>query len=471
MDTNICFTSAIDLAKAIQNKEYKVREIVEIHLSQIKKINPKVNAIVSLDEERALKDADKADKQLISGQSVGPLHGLPVAIKDIHHVKGFPTTYGSVALRDNVVSRDEILVERLRSAGAIIIGKTNVPEFAAGAHTFNKLFGTTRNPYDLSRTAGGSSGGAAVAVATGMLPLSDGSDMGGSLRYPAAFNNVVGLRPSPGRVPDMKKAMYSPLQVQGPIARNVQDVSLMMTIISGADNRSPLSITESGSLFLKPFNTDLTDLRVAWTADLGGTVPVDPEVKRILENQMEVFRSLGCQVEEACPDFSAAEEIFQILRSFEMELTFSDLFDRFQDVMKPSFVWNIKKGRQLRGTDIGRAERLRHELFHRLREFFKQYDVLLLPVSQVPPFDAELEYPQEVAGVKMETYIEWMKSCYYITVTGCPALSVPGGFTDEGLPIGLQIVGPYRSDYEVLRIGHAYEQATNYGSRRPELVK
>lgn len=472
MDTNICFHTARDLAKAIKKRDLSAREVVETHLAQIKEINPQVNAIVSLNAEQALKDADKADEQLLAGDDVGPLHGLPIAIKDIHNAKGFPTTCGSLALVDNIATEDDVLVERLRAAGVIIIGKTNVPEFAAGAHTFNEVFGTTRNPYDLSRTAGGSSGGAAVAVASGMLPLADGSDMGGSLRYPAAFNNVVGFRPSPGRVPSYpKQALFSPLMVQGPIARNVADAALMMSIIAGPDDRSPISIEEPGSKFLDSLGYDLTGLRVAWTSDLGGTVPVDPAVRSTFEEQIKVFINLGCNVEEACPDFSDAEEIFQVLRAFEMELSYSDLFNRFQELMKPTFVWNLKKGRDLRGTDIGRAERLRHDLYHRMRNFFKKYDVLLLPVSQVPPFDGEIEYPQVVAGVKMESYIGWMQSCYYITVTGCPALSMPGGFTSDGLPFGLQIVGPHRSDFDVLRIGHAYEQATNYGMIRPKITE
>lgn len=468
----ICFQTAKDLAKAIQNRELSVREVVESHLLQIEKVNPEVNAIVSLNAELALKDADKADEQLQAGNNIGPFHGLPIAIKDTHNAKGFPTTYGSIPFRDNIASEDDVLVERLRAAGAIIIGKTNVPEFAAGSHTFNEVFGTTKNPYDLTKTAGGSSGGAAAAVVTGMLPFADGSDMGGSLRNPGSFNNAVGFRPSPGRVPSYpKQALYSPLAVQGPISRTVSDAAFMMSVIAGPDKRSPIAIEEPGSRFLDSLELDLSKLRVAWSADLGGTIPVDPAVRKVVEDSAKIFTDLGCNVEQAFPDLSDAEEIFQTFRAFEMELSYSDIYNQFGEYLKPSLVWNIEKGRGLKGTDIGRAERLRHNLYHRVRKFFNQYDVFLMPVSQVPPFDANLEYPQEINGVQMKTYIEWMQSAYFITVTGSPALSVPAGFTQEGLPIGLQIVGPNHADFDVLRVGHAFEQATNYGKIKPKIVE
>lgn len=471
MSKEICFGSAKNLAKAIKGRKLSVREVVEAHLAQIKRVNPQVNALVSLDEEQAIKEAAKADEILDAGKPAGPFHGLPIAIKDTHNAVGFPTTSGSLALRDHYPSQDDLIVERLRNAGAIVIGKTNVPELAAGAHTFNEVFGATRNPYDPSRTAGGSSGGAAVAVACGMIPFADGSDMGGSLRYPACFNNVVGLRTSPGRVPAYpKSALYSPLGVQGPITRSVEDAFFMMSVIAGPDNRSPLSIEEPGSKFLEPDHPDIKGMRIAYSADLGGILPVDPAVKSNLLEQVEVFRDLGCEIEEACPDLSEAEEVFQVLRAWEFEMSYSELFNRFQDLLKPSLIWNIEKGRSLRGTDIGRAENLRNLLYHRMREFFKQYDALILPVSQVPAFDVNLEYPPEINGIKMKNYIDWMRSCYYISAVGNPALSIPSGFTADGLPLGLQIIGPHRSDFEVLRIGHAYELATGYGKKHPELA-
>lgn len=470
MDQDIHFISARELAKKVRQRKLSVQEVVKAHLTQIKKVNPTVNAIVSLDEERALHDARIADERLATGKEVGPFHGLPIAIKDTHNAAGFPTTNGSPIFRDHIATQDDLIVERLRKAGAIVIGKTNVPEFAAGAHTFNEVFGVTRNPYNPKRTAGGSSGGAAVAVTCGMIPFADGSDMGGSLRFPACFNNVVGLRTSPGRIPTYPKAaIYSPLGVQGPIARNVEDASFLLSVMAGPDNRSPLSIEEPGSNFLTPFNPSIKGMRIAWSADLGGLLPVDPIVKKNLEQQVKVFQDLGCEVEEACPNLLEADEVFQVLRAWEFEMSFSEIFERFRDLMKSTLIWNIERGRNLRGSDIGRAENLRNHLYHEMRDFFEKYDALLLPVSQVPAFDANLEYPESINGIQMESYLEWMKSCYYISATGNPALSVPCGFTNDGLPLGLQIVGPHRGDYEVLRIGYAYEQATEFGKQRPSL--
>lgn len=470
MDKDICFSSARNLAKAIHERELSVREVMEAHIKQIKRVNPQVNAIVSLNEEVALKEAAQADEELEAGKPVGPFHGLPIAIKDTHNAIGFPATSGSLALRDHYPSEDDLIVERLRSAGAIVIGKTNVPEFAAGAHTFNEVFGATRNPYDLGKTAGGSSGGAAAAVTCGMIPFADGSDMGGSLRYPACFNNVVGLRTSPGRIPLPKAALYSPLGVQGPIARSVDDAFFMMSVISGPDNRSPLSIEEPGAKFLAPVQPDIKGLRIAYSADFGGILPVEPEVRSNLEEQVKVFQDLGCQVEETCPDLHEAEEVFQVLRAWEFELSYSEIFNRFRELIKPSVFWNIEKGRNLSGPDIGRAERLRTLLYNRMRAFFTQYDALILPVTQVTAFDVNLEYPAQISGVKMENYIDWMRSCYYISSVGNPSLSIPSGFTSGGTPLGLQIVGPHRADFEVLKIGRAFERATGYGKIRPEIA-
>ncbi|MGH3354923.1 MAG: amidase family protein, partial [Nocardioidaceae bacterium] len=332
----------------------------------------------------------------------------------------------------------------------------------------NEVFGLTRNPYDLGRSAGGSSGGAAAALACGMTPLAEGSDMGGSLRNPAAFCNVVGLRPSPGRVPTWPApAAWSTLSVQGPMARTVADAALMLSAMAGPDNRSPIALQDGGADFAVPLERDLAGLRVAWSPDLGGGVTVDPRVVRALEPQIEVFAALGCEVERACPDFSGADEIFRILRAWQFELALGPVVDRHRDKVKPSVVWNVEVGRKLTGRDIGRAEMLHTQLFHRMREFFQHHDVLLLPVSQVPPFDSSLEYPQTIDGVPQETYLDWMRSAYWVSATGNPALSVPGGFTDEGLPVGLQIVGPHQADLLVLQVGHAFEQETGFWRRHP----
>lgn len=469
--SDLCFSDTRDLVAAIRGREVSAREVVEAHLRQIERYNPDVNAVVTLVGERALQAADTADAMLAAGEATGALHGVPLLHKDTHDTAGIRTTQGSPLLADNVPEQDELVIERLRAAGTIALGKTNVPEFAAGSHTFNPVFGVTRNPYDLSRSAGGSSGGAAAALACGMTPLADGSDMGGSLRNPAAFCNVVGMRPSPGRVPSWPaEAAWATMSVQGPMARTVSDTALMLSAIAGPDPRSPIALQDPGSDFDVPLQRDLRGLRVAWSPDLGGALLVDGEVVQALEPQLRVFSALGCDVEEACPDFSGAEEVFRTLRAWQFEMALGSLVDRHRERVKPSVVWNVDVGRTLTGRDLARAEVLHTRLFHRLRAFFRTYDVLLLPVSQVVPFDADLEYPTTVAGVPQETYLDWMRSAYWVSATGCPALSVPGGFTEDGLPVGLQIVGPHRADLLVLQVGHAFEQETRTGLRRPPLV-
>lgn len=472
MVNDIYFNSVREIVRAIQNRNISVKEVMQAHLAQINKVNPQVNAIVSLNEEIAMKEAELADKKIQSGEKLGPLHGIPMAIKDTEQAKGFPATSGSLLFKDRIATEDNIATERLRAAGAIIIGKTNVPEFGAGAHTFNEVFGKTLNPYNLGRTAGGSSGGAAVAVSTGMLPIADGSDTGGSLRFPAAFNNVVGIRTSPGRVPRFPKDFpFSPQAVQGSIARTTSDAAYMLSVIAGPDNRSPIAIEEPGSIFLESLERDMKGARIAYSADFGGEIPIEPQVREQFMKQLEVFEAMGCELEEIHPDMTNAEEIFQVFRAHEFETAMGGLMDKHRESFKPSLIWNIEMGRNLRGPQIGQADRMRTELFHRFRAFFAKYDAFLLPVSPVSPFDANLEYPLSIDGVKMNTYLEWMKTCYYITVSGSPAISVPGGFTADGLPFGLQIVGGHRRDLDVLRIGHAFEQATQYGKTRPEIAK
>ncbi|MCU1644121.1 MAG: Asparaginyl-tRNA synthase (glutamine-hydrolyzing) [Nocardia sp.] len=469
MDSEICFTSAQELARLVRTRELSATEITQAHLDQIERINPQVNAIVTLVAEQALDRARAADAQTAAGAPTGPLHGIPMAHKDTHDTAGIRTTHGSVLLADHVPAQDELIIERITAAGAITLGKTNVPEFAAGSHTVNPVFGATRNPYDLGRSAGGSSGGAAAALACGMHALADGSDMGGSLRNPASFCNVVGFRPAPGRVPSWPtSAAWSTLAVQGPMARTVGDVALLLSVLAGPDPRSPITIAESGSIFAGPLDRDLRGLRVAWSPDLGGSVPVDRAVRDALEPAVAVFSDLGAIVSEDCPDLAGAEQVFRTLRAWQFALILGPLLEHRQRIKK-SVVWNIEAGLALRGTDIADAEILHTALFHRVREFFDHYDILLLPVSQVVPFDVDLEYPTEIDGEPMHTYLDWMRSAYFISTTGCPALSVPGGFTATGLPVGLQIVGPHRADRRVLEVGHAFELATGFGKRRPTI--
>jgi amidase len=467
---DLCLRPATELATMVRAREISARELVDAHLDRIDRLNPALNAVVTLDAEGARAAADAADAVLASGADVGPLHGLPVAHKDTHATGGMRTTWGSPLHADTVPARDELVVARLKAAGAIRIGKTNVPEFAAGSHTFNPVFGVTHNPYRHGLSAGGSSGGAAAALAAGLVPLAEGSDMGGSLRNPAAFCNVVGLRPTPGRVPTWPAALgWSQLSVQGPMGRTVADVALQLCTLAGPDPRVPISLDEPGSVFAPPLPTSLKGLRVAWAPDLGGRVTVDPAITAVLASSLGVFADLGADVAEDCPDLSGADEVFGTLRAWLFESAFGEISRRSPDEVKGSIRWNAELGAKLTGPDLARAEQLHTRLHERVVAFFERYDVLLAPTTQVLPFPVELEYPTEIAGVQQENYLEWMRSCTVISATGCPALSVPGGFTEDGLPVGLQIVGPPRADRKVLEVGHAFEQATRFGERRPPL--
>jgi amidase len=469
--SELCWTDAGELARLIRDGEASAREVVQAHLDQVERCNPKVNAVVTLVAERALEQAEEADRRWAARDELGPLHGVPIAHKDTHDTAGIRTTYGSPLLSDNVPETDELIIERLRGAGAITIGKTNVPLFAAGSHTVNPVFGATRNPYDLTRSAGGSSGGAAAALACGMHPLADGSDLGGSLRNPASFCNVVGMRPSPGRVPKWPDLLpWLPLGVQGPMARTVADVTLGLSVLAGPDPRAPAALYQRGSNVAGPLAADLTGLRVAWAPDLGGRVPVDPEVSAVLAAAPAVFTELGCVVEPACPDLAGADEAFRTLRAWMFELTYGELAAEHPEGFSEQLLGNIEHGRRLSGADVARAEAAHTALYHRVREFFTEYDLLLAPVSQVPPFPVDWAWPTEVAGQPTPHYLDWMASAYLISVTGCPALSVPAGFTPGGLPIGLQIVGPHQGDLAVLQAGHAFEQATHHGERRPPVA-
>ena len=463
--------TAADLAHRIRSKELSATEVMEAHLAQIDRVNPTVNAIVTLVPERALEGARAADEALARGGEVGPLHGLPVAHKDLRLTKGIRTTFGSPIYRDFIPDQDDLIIERLKNAGAITIGKTNTPEFGAGSQTFNEVFGETLNPYDLTKTCGGSSGGAAVALACGMQPIADGSDFGGSLRNPANYCNVVGFRPSPGRVPVWPSQLgWFPLPVQGPMARTVGDVALTTAAIAGPDPRSPISIAEPGTLFAQPLARDFEGTRVAWSRDFG-ELPVDPRVTEAIDGQRRAFESLGCIVEDGQPRFTGADEAFKAWRAWFFQLRFGDLVKHHRDQVKDTVIWNAEAGEKLSGPQLARAELKRAELYHRVREFMETYEFMIFPVSQVPPFDVQQRYISEINGVKMDTYIDWMKSCYYVSATGLPAISVPCGFTSEGLPVGVQIVGRHQDDFGVLQLAHAFEQATEFWRRKPAVAE
>ena len=468
--SEICFMTASEIVQNIKDRKLSAREIMAAHLEQIERVNPQVNAIITLLAERAMDGAAAADEALARGDALGPLHGIPIAHKDLVLTKGIRTTYGSPILEDFVPQEDALIVERLRNGGAITIGKTNTPEFGAGSQTFNEVFGETLNPYDTSKTCGGSSGGAAVALACGMLPIADGSDMGGSLRNPASFCNVVGLRPSPGRVPSWPTmAAWSTLPVEGPMARTVQDVALMLSVMAGPDPRSPIALSQSGSHFSQPLERRFKGVNIAWSPDLGG-LPVDQQVVGVIEKQIPVFKDLGCTVEEQWPDFSDADEIFKVFRALNMVLILGDLYRHHRDKLKDTIIWNIEEGLKLTGSQVAAAESKKSELYHRVRQFMQTFEYLILPVSQVPPFDINQQYITSINGHKMETYIDWMKSCYYITATGHPAISVPCGFTPDGLPVGIQIVGRHQDDFGLLQLANAFEKETEFGKQRPSLA-
>jgi amidase len=462
--------SAYDLRNLITTGEVSAREVLEAHLKQIQQVNHSVNAIVTMDVERAVQWSIDADEHQAKGNDLGILHGLPVVHKDLFTTAGMRTTFGSPIYKNHIPDTDELIIERLRSAGAISIGKSNTPEFGAGSQTFNEVFGATRNPYNLQKTCGGSSGGAAAALASRMVPIADGSDMGGSLRNPASFCNVVGFRPSTGRVPTWPSdnAWFS-FGVQGPMARTVQDVSLMLAAIAGPDQRVPLSITESPDQFLGSLEVNLRGKRVAFAPTLGG-LPVCREVVRVIEEQRRVFADLGCEVVDACLNFDKADEVFKILRAFRFAMKFGGLVERHREQMKETVLWNISEGDKLSGEDIANAQRWRTEIFSRATDFFGQFDFLVGPVTQVAAFNIEDEFVNEIEGTELTSYIDWMQSCYLVTVTGMPAISVPAGFTASGLPVGVQIIGGYRQDLDVLKIANAFELATNISSQAPTLA-
>lgn len=467
---DLVFLAATEQAALIASKQISSVELVQAHLQQIERVNPKVNAICTLVAEQALRDAQAADRQQHQGEPLGPLHGLPVGIKDLADTQGIRTTYGSPIYADHVPDTDALIVTRYKQAGAIVIGKTNTPEFGAGSQTFNPVFGATRNPYDVEKTCGGSSGGAGVALACGMIPLAQGSDFGGSLRNPAAWSNVVGFRNGVGRVPVWPAGLgYTSLSVVGAMGRTVRDVALQLSAIAGPDPRVPSALPFSADAFKTDLNRDFHGVRIAWSRDLG-RYPVAAVITRVCDAQRHVFADIGCTVEDADPDVQDADEIFQTVRAVSFAHRHATHLKENRDQLKQTVIWNAEKGLTLSALDVAQAEAKRTALYGRLAAFFERYEFLCVPTTQVPPFAIDEEYPTEINGKQLDTYIDWMGLCYAITVTGCPALSVPCGFTPDGLPVGLQIVGRPHADVAVLQLAHAFEQATRFYQRRPPVV-
>jgi len=463
---------AVALSVAIRSRTISCVELMTACLDQIDALNPTANAIVALQDRRDLmKQADERDAMLATGQWLGPLHGFPHAVKDLQPVKGLPFTSGSAIFRDRIADADGLMVGRLRKAGVIFIGKTNTPEFGLGSHTFNPVYGLTRNAWNPACSAGGSSGGAAVALALRLVPLADGSDYGGSLRNPAGWNNVCGFRASTGRVPNAPDEFLPSMGVVGAMARNLPDLALLLSIIAGEDSSVPLSMESPAGPFALPLQADMRGKRIGWLGDFGGFAPCEPAVLTNCKAALSNFEALGCRVEEALPDYSLEQawEAFVRLRAWQQG---GALLPHYQDpkrqaLLKPEAIFEIETGTKLSAFDITRYSAIRTAYVRAFRKLFERYDYLVAPTAQLLPFDARLEWPSHVAGQPMRTYHEWMKVCCLVTLSGCPSLAVPAGFASGSLPIGLQIIAPVHRELKCLQMGAAYEKASGFSQLRP----
>ena len=451
---DIVFQTARAQRAAFVAKKISAAELLDAHIVQIQRTNPSVNAIITMDLDGAQALAQHIDALHAHGVDVGVLAGLPVVHKDLTEVKGMAFTRGSPIFRDAIGVTDSLVVSRLKNAGAVTLGKSNTPEFGAGSQTFNPVYGATRNPHHLDRTSGGSSGGAAAALAARMVPIADGSDMGGSLRNPAAFCGVVGFRPSPGVVPATDS--WSPLAVDGPMARTVGDVALMLSALAGHAPHATLTATVDTAALATLEAVSLRGKRIAWAPTWGG-LEIEHPLAAVIAAQRQRLVDLGAEVVDASPDFSGVDEAFQTLRALGFETGLGELLDSHPDKLKDTVQWNIRAGRALTGPQIARAQRLQSAAFTRMTLFMQQYDMVVGPVTQVLPFAVTQPYITKINDEVQSTYIDWMRSCYYITTTLHPALSLPCGFSADGLPVGLQLVGRFRDDVNLLRMAASVE--------------
>ncbi len=470
--SGIVMMDAVALADAIRARQVSCVEVMSAYLDHIDKINPRVNAIVALqDRASLLAQSEERDRHVARGELMGPLHGFPLAVKDLMPVKGIRMTMGSPIFKDFVPEADGIMVERLRRAGGIFIGKTNTPEFGLGSHTYNPVYGPTRNAYDQTRSAGGSSGGAAVSLALRMLPVADGSDFGGSLRNPAGWNNVFGFRTSMGLVPNNAQDGWFPsMSVVGPMARNVPDLSMLLSVQAGYDARVPLSRSGDGSAFQRRLESDLKGKRIAWSGDFKGYLPYEPGVLEVCRHALKVFEAMGCIVEEAQPDYSidAVWRAWLTLRAWQSggSLLADYNVPNRRALLKPEAIFEVESGLKLTAFDISAASAVRTAWYEAVRQFFEKYDYFIVPTAQLFPFDIALHWPEEIAGKRMGTYHEWMKGVLPITMSGCPALAVPAGFGPAGLPIGIQIVAPIHAELACLQLAYGYDIATRWSTQR-----
>lgn len=473
-EEELCFLPALKLRDLIRRKAVSPVEVIQTFLNRIERVNPTLNAYCTVVPELALQEAKKAELKIMKKRPLGPLHGIPVSIKDVTLTAGIRTTFGSKIYENFIPDQDALVVERLKKAGAIILGKTNTPEFAAGGSTFNKVFGITRNPWNTNFNSGGSSGGAAAAIAAGLGPLAEGNDLGGSLRIPASFCGVVGLRPSPGRAPFVPNELcWDPFNVEGPIGRTVSDVALMLDVISGPDDRCPISLPEEKKGFLGAVkNLSIKGFRVAWGGNLNLT-PVDPEVLDIAQSAAKLFLKLGCRLEERAPDLQGVKETALIYRGLRYVSLYQDRVEdpEFKSLVNPLVTGNVEQGLKFSIRDLARAERQRSDLWQRVKAFFDDTDLLLTPTVPIPPFPAETIFPTEVNGKPMENYIDWVMLTYAFSVLGLPAISVPCGWTKQGLPVGLQIVGRSHGEADLLKAAAAFERASPWSDKRPSFSR
>ena len=475
--SDITALTATALSRAIRRKEVSCAETLTAFLMQIDRLNPHVNALVAMQDRDALQmRARELDDLLARGEWLGPLHGFPQAPKDIAPAAGMVTTRGCTVFKGNVTQTDAVIFERMRRGGAVFVGRSNSPELGLGGHTYNNVYGTTRNAFDQSRSAGGSSGGAAVALALHMLPVADGSDMMGSLRTPAAFNNVFGLRTSLGCVPHgpAEEVFLQQFSVSGPMARNIPDMALLLSVQAGYDPRLPMSRKLDPDAFLAPLERNFKGCRVGWLGDLNGHLAYEPGILQVCEDAIGTLRDVGCEVEDAVPpfDFERLWQAWIDLRSFSVAGSNLALYEdpKKRSQLKPEAVWEMERGLKLSGQDIYAASSVRSAWYQTIRGLFDRYDFLLLPSAQVFPFDAARHWPDQVGDRKMDTYHRWMETTVYATMAGLPALSMPAGFGDNGLPAGLQLIGPPHADFDVLQLGHAYHQAGGCPSARSPLL-
>ncbi|MGE3270631.1 MAG: amidase [Chloroflexota bacterium] len=471
MATGLEWTSATELAKLIRRAKLSPVELVDTLLTRIERLNPTVNAYCTVVADQARQAARAAETAARSGDELGLLHGIPYSLKDLTPTRGIRTTMGSRIFEHNVPDHDGLFVQRMQAAGAILLGKTNTPEFGCKPFTDNLVFGITRNPWSLDRSPGGSSGGAAAAVAAGLGPLAQGSDLAASIRQPAAWSGIVGFKPSQGRVPRVPNPSgWSGLSVDGPLTRTVEDAALMFAAVAGPDPRDPLSVPGTGESWETiTEDLDLRDLRVAWTPDLGGAAPVDPTVAAICADAARAFEGLGCVVEEASPEIGQIQQAFLVLNAGLRQASLGRYLAEWRDQMDPILVQRLELSADATAVDVARAEVERTAYHQRLCAFFERYDLLLTPTTATPPLPLDVQFPVQVAGQTVQQPIDMLLPTYAFNFSNHPAISVPAGWTDDGLPVGLQIVGGWLQDAQVLRTAAAFEQARPWADRYPPL--